>query len=96
MLGLSEVDDIRGKLRALDHREAARVLLDGSAGTAIKFRQYMLVRTQMGALTGLFVGAFAWITGLPFAVEWGVIAFAFNYIPYVGPSSQLCFQRFWR
>jgi predicted PurR-regulated permease PerM len=63
----------------------ARVLLDGSAATAIKFRKYMLVRTQMSAVTGLLVGAFAWITGLQFAVEWGVIAFVLNYIPYIGP-----------
>src|SRR5262249_2065492 len=26
-----------------------------------------------------------WITGLQFAVEWGVIAFVLNYIPYIGP-----------
>jgi len=45
----------------------------------------MLVRTQMSALTGLLVGVFAWITGLPFAIEWGVIAFALNYIPFIGP-----------
>lgn len=45
----------------------------------------MLVRTQMGAVTGLLVGLFAWITGLPFATEWGVIAFVLNYVPYIGP-----------
>ncbi|HLH96713.1 MAG TPA: AI-2E family transporter [Xanthobacteraceae bacterium] len=85
ILGLLEVDDIQRKVRALENREAARVLLDGSAVTAIKFRKYMLVRTQMSAVTAFLVGAFAWITGLPFAVEWGVIAFVLNYIPYLGP-----------
>jgi AI-2 transport protein TqsA len=85
MIGLLEADDIGGKIRALDDRETARLLLDGSAATAIKFRKYMMVRTQMGAVTGLLVGALAWITGLPFAVEWGVIAFVLNYIPYIGP-----------
>jgi AI-2 transport protein TqsA len=85
ILGLLEVDDIRCKIRALNNCEMARVLLDGSAATAMKFRKYMLVRTQMSAVTGLLVGAFAWITGLPFAAEWGVIAFVLNYIPYIGP-----------
>jgi len=85
ILGLLEVDDMRRKIEALDNREAARVLLDGSVATAEKFRKYMLVRTQMSALTGLLVGVFAWITGLPFAIEWGVIAFALNYIPFIGP-----------
>ena len=61
--------------RALDNRNAARVILDGSAATAVKFRKYLLVRTQMSAVTGLLVGIFAWITGLQFAAEWGVIAF---------------------
>jgi AI-2 transport protein TqsA len=85
ILGLLEVDDLRRKVEAFDNREAARVLLDGSAATAEKFRKYMLVRTQMSAMTGLLVGSFAWIAGLPFAIEWGVIAFALNYIPFIGP-----------
>jgi AI-2 transport protein TqsA len=85
VLGLLEVEDIRRKIEALDNRDAARVLLDGSAATAIKCRKYMLVRTQMSAMTGLLVGAFAWITGLHFAAEWGVIAFVLNYIPFIGP-----------
>ena len=84
-LGLLEVDDIRRNVEALDNREAARVLLNGSAATAEKLRRYMLVRTLMSAMTGVFVGAFAWLSGLQFAVEWGVIAFTLNYIPFIGP-----------
>jgi AI-2 transport protein TqsA len=85
ILGLLEVGDIRRKIESLHNREAVRVLLDGSIATAIKFRKYLLVRTQMSALTGLFVGLFALATGLQFAAEWGVIAFALNYIPFIGP-----------
>jgi len=85
ILGLLEVEVTRRKVEALGNRDAARVLLDGCAKTAVKFRKYMLVRTQMSVTTGLLVGAFAWITGLQFAVEWGVIAFALNYIPFIGP-----------
>jgi predicted PurR-regulated permease PerM len=84
-LGLLEVDDLRSQVEALQNREAARILLDGSAATAKGFRKYILVRTQMSLLTGAFVGAFAWVTGLQFAVEWGVIAFTLNYIPFIGP-----------
>jgi predicted PurR-regulated permease PerM len=84
-LGLLEVDDLRLKIAALDNPEAARVLLNGTAAAAEKLRRYMLVRTQMSALTGVFVGAFAGISGLQFAIEWGVIAFTLNYIPYIGP-----------
>jgi AI-2 transport protein TqsA len=85
ILGLLEIDNIRRKIAALDNRNVALVLLEGSAATAVKFRKYMLVRTQMSAVTGLLVGIFAWITGLPFAAEWGVIAFVLNYIPFIGP-----------
>src|SRR5580693_8604899 len=46
ILGLLEVDDIRRKIQALGNRDVARVLLQGSAATAVKFRKYMIVRTQ--------------------------------------------------
>jgi AI-2 transport protein TqsA len=85
ILGLLEVGDIRRKIEALNNPEVSRVLLNGSAATAIKFRKYLWVRTQMSALTGLLVGLFALATGLQFAAEWGVIAFVLNYIPFIGP-----------
>ncbi|WP_395336421.1 AI-2E family transporter [Novosphingobium sp. BL-8H] len=85
ILGLLEVEDMRRRIGALANREAARILIDASRSTATQFRRYMLVRTLMSALTGLLVWAFARIVGLPFAAEWGVIAFALNYIPFVGP-----------
>ncbi len=53
--------------------------------TAVKFRRYMLVRTLMSVITGVLVWAFAALAGLDLAVEWGVIAFALNYIPFIGP-----------
>jgi predicted PurR-regulated permease PerM len=85
VLGLLEVDDMRLKVEAIHNHEAARLLLQGSAASAAKFRKYMVVRTQMSAITGLLVGVFAWVAGLQFPVEWGVIAFALNYIPFIGP-----------
>ena len=85
ILGLMEVDDLRRKAEAFLPPEAARVLLSASADTARKFRKYMIVRTQMSLATGVLVGLFAWVAGLQFAVEWGVIAFALNSIPFIGP-----------
>jgi predicted PurR-regulated permease PerM len=85
VLGLLEVENMKRRIEALENPVAARVLLDGSVATSRKFRRYMLVRTQMSAVTGLLVGLFAWTTGLPFALEWGVIAFVLNYIPFIGP-----------
>lgn len=85
ILGLLEVDDVARKLRAMRHKEAARVLLEGSATVAAKFRRYMVIRTIMSVATGFFVWVLAYLSGLQLAVEWGVIAFALNYIPFIGP-----------
>jgi AI-2 transport protein TqsA len=85
MLGLLEVDDARRKIQALGNQDAARLLVDATTATAVKFRKYMLVRTQMSVVTGLLVWALAWATGLQFAAEWGIIAFVLNYIPFIGP-----------
>jgi predicted PurR-regulated permease PerM len=85
MLGLLEVDDARRKVQALGNQDAARILIDATAATAVKFRKYMLVRTQMSVVTGLLIWALAWITGLQFAAEWGIIAFVLNYVPFIGP-----------
>lgn len=85
ILGLLEVDAAACKIRTMENREAARILLSGSIATAAKFRRYMLVRTQMSVLIGVLVWAFSALVGPQLAAEWGVIAFALNYIPFIGP-----------
>jgi len=85
MLGLLEVDDMSRKVKALKNREAARIITQGCISVAAKIRRYMWVRTQMSLMTGFLTWLFAWAIGLQFAPEWGVIAFALNYIPFIGP-----------
>ena len=85
IMGLIEVDDLYRKVRAFVEPEAAQRLISACADTAHKFRRYMQVRMLMSLTTGLLVGAFAYVVGLQFAVEWGVIAFALNYVPVIGP-----------
>lgn len=85
IVGLLEVEDVGRRVRAMRNQEAARILLDGTTATAAKFRRYLLIRTQMSLATGVLVWALAWLTGLQFAIEWGVIAFSLNYIPFIGP-----------
>jgi len=85
ILGLLEVPGTERKLRAMANRNASRVLLDGASATAEKFRRYVVIRTMMSAATGALVWAIASFAGLPLAAEWGVIAFALNYIPFIGP-----------
>ena len=85
ILGLMEVEDAERKLKLHLSPETARAFTGASADTARKFRKYMEVRTLMSLATGVLVWAFAAAAGLQFAVEWGVIAFALNYIPFIGP-----------
>jgi predicted PurR-regulated permease PerM len=51
---------------------------------ARRVRKYMLIRTLASVVTGLAVFAFAFLMGLDLAIEWGVISFVLNYIPYIG------------
>src|SRR5262245_58643434 len=85
MLGLLEVDAARRKLAGLSNKEVSLPLLTAFESIAVKFRRYMLVRTAMSIATGVAIWAFALVAGLELATAWGVIAFALNYIPFVGP-----------
>ena len=85
ILGLMEVDDAARRIRNIKNQEAGRVLLAGALSTAAKFRRYLLVRSLMSVITGVLVWGFISLCGLPLAQEWGVIAFALNYIPFIGP-----------
>jgi predicted PurR-regulated permease PerM len=86
MLALLEASDMRERLASLKDREKSRQFAEASAKIGAKFRKYMLVRTQLSALTGIAVWIFALLTGLELAAAWGIIAFALNYIPFLGPS----------
>lgn len=85
IFGLMEIDNSRRKVETYLEPDTARVLLSATADAAYKFRRYMLVRTQMSFTTGVLFAAFTWAVGLHFAAELGVIAFALNYIPLIGP-----------
>jgi AI-2 transport protein TqsA len=81
ILGLLEVASTGHKLSSLGAEEFHQACL----ATAAKLRRYMLVRSFASVLTGLVVWGFAYAIGLDLAMEWGAIAFALNYIPFIGP-----------
>lgn len=84
MLSLLETDDFRARLARLGQGEQGRRLIKASGEIAAKFRKYMAVRTQLSLLTGLAVWGFAALTGVEPAAAWGLLAFALNYIPFIG------------
>jgi predicted PurR-regulated permease PerM len=85
LLGLLDTEAVARNARKALSPDAAMMLIEGSALTASKLRRYMLVRTLMSVATGAMVWALAYASGLRFAAEWGAIAFALNYIPFIGP-----------
>jgi AI-2 transport protein TqsA len=85
MLGLLEVGDVGRKLRRFKAGSIGQAFLIGSGETGAKLRRYMLVRTLMSIMTGVLVWGLTYSAGLSLSAEWGVIAFALNYIPVIGP-----------
>ena len=85
MLGLLEVADFRQKLQSMRDADKGARILEAFARISHKFRKYILVRTFASVLTGGAVWAFAYGLNVEPASAWGVIAFALNYIPVLGP-----------
>lgn len=82
MMALLEVRQFGAKLASL---QSGDKLAHASVEIAAKFRRYMLVRTLLSILTGLAIWGFALLAGLEPAIAWGLLAFALNYIPFIGP-----------
>jgi predicted PurR-regulated permease PerM len=91
LLGLMEIEEFERRIKTMKNRAAGLLLLEGSRVTATKLRHYMVIRTAMSVATGLLVWIFARTIGLPLAEEWGFIAFALNYVPFVGPFAATLF-----
>jgi AI-2 transport protein TqsA len=85
LLGLLEFEDLKARIISMPNRTASQILRTAGEETARKIRRYMLVRSQMSAVTGVLVAAVAYASGLSLYMEWGVIAFALNFIPFLGP-----------
>jgi predicted PurR-regulated permease PerM len=84
-LGLLEVDVVRRNIQHFGDDEFRQSLLRVARNIAAKFQSYMVVRTVMSVLTGILVWCFALLAGIELATAWGVIAFVFNYVPFLGP-----------
>jgi len=82
MMALLEVRQFGAKLASLQN---GGKLAHAATEIAAKFRRYMLVRTLLSILTGLAIWGFALLAGLEPAIAWGLLAFALNYIPFIGP-----------
>ena len=85
MLGLLEVGELAHRLRSPGIQPTGLKALAANVEIGAKLRRYMAVRSFASVLTGLMVWGFALVAGLELAAAWGAIAFALNYIPFLGP-----------
>ncbi|MES1930168.1 hypothetical protein SADO_12973 [Salinisphaera dokdonensis CL-ES53] len=66
-----------------DKRRAVRIVY----GIERQLSQYLMTITLINAGLGVCVGAAMWALGMPSPLIFGVIAFVFNFIPYLGAIS---------
>lgn len=63
-----------------DKRNAVRISYDIER----KLSNYLFTITLINAVLGIAVGVSMWLLGMPNAILFGVLAFAFNFVPYLG------------
>jgi len=84
-LGLLEVRDFKRKVgRSIGGTRANGHWFGVLRRIGIQFQRYVVVRTGIGAITGVGVGAGGLIIGLDFWFVWAILNFLLNYIPTLG------------
>ena len=84
MMGLAETEAVQANIARLKDESLARQLLAAGRGIGEKFRSYLFVRTIASIATGLAIWGFVVFMRLDLAGAWGVLAFALNFLPYIG------------
>jgi AI-2 transport protein TqsA len=84
ILGLRETEAFQSRIESLKNQDASRRLLAGGKRIGEKFRTYIFVRTIASIATGLAIWGFVRFMGIELAGALGVLAFALNYLPYIG------------
>lgn len=81
VLGLKEAPGLPARLRHIGANDMAALggELSGKLG------RYMAVRAAASVLTGVGTALVALLIGLDLPVAWGVLSFALNFIPFIGP-----------
>ncbi|WP_112321161.1 AI-2E family transporter [Oceanibium sediminis] len=49
-----------------------------------RISHYLLAITVINAALGICIGVAMWAVGMPYAYLWGLLAFALNYLPFIG------------
>lgn len=86
VLGLLEVPSFTRRLEKHGRTPSGSNLAGTASRISAKFRRYMLIRFIASVLTGASIWVFTLFMGLELATAWGVIGFALNFIPFIGPA----------
>jgi len=81
---LAERDNFTRRIIKMQGKEKARHVLDSFERINKAVQSYLGLKTLMSALTGFLVCVFLLLFQVPFALLWGVLAFALNFIPNIG------------
>jgi len=65
---------------------ASEPALQSFTAFADSLNRYLVIKTIMSLLTGVFVAIWLAILGVDFAIMWGFVAFLLNYIPAIGSA----------
>ncbi|MBN2343236.1 MAG: AI-2E family transporter [Deltaproteobacteria bacterium] len=71
-------------------KKLAKVLADPKSTFAgfeqflTSVKKYLVIKTLISLATGLCVSIWLWILGVDFPILWGLLAFAFNFVPTIG------------
>jgi predicted PurR-regulated permease PerM len=85
ILGLKEADRMPGRIARIQGAAAGWDAVATGHVIIAKFRRYMGVRTVASVLTGAATAALGALFGVQHPLAWGVMAFAFNFLPFIGP-----------
>ena len=85
ILGLKEAGDLPTRIRRLQGPDASWDAVATGHVMIAKFRRYMGVRTIASLLTGAATTGLGMVFGVEQPLAWGVMAFAFNFLPFIGP-----------
>jgi predicted PurR-regulated permease PerM len=76
---------LRKLIRALPTLTNKQRAVEIARETERQVSAYLLTITLVNALLGTALGAAVWLLGVPNPTLWGAMAFALNFIPYLGP-----------
>jgi predicted PurR-regulated permease PerM len=87
MFMVVEVPSFRHKIEAsMDLERRARVM-DSMDSATLKIQRYVTTKVVVSLVVGILTSLVSWLLDLDFPIIWGVIAFQFNFIPYVGANA---------